>query len=229
VRQSGITDPDSGDPLPDYFIGDFKGKKEMQVNHKSPFSVAAGFTLHSPGKSRILYTTAEYFGGMDAFKVVEAEESNNISTSTVLGVVDLNEWLTLLSGANPVINAAIGYQWTINEELLLMAGFRTDFNYFKDFDMGTVVAKKYIKGIGVDNYHFTGGLSYNILGQDIITGIQYTLGLEKNQEQFINLSDPVEYNHVEEAPLQGTRQNNMHTLINALSLYLGATFNFGTK
>ena len=78
-------------------------------------------------------------------------------------------------------------------------------------------------------YHITGGLSVRIFGQDLITGLQYTYGREPNQKQFANLSDPVEYNTTINAPLQGTPQNTMTTLFNAISIYFGATFNFGAN
>jgi len=57
--------------------------------------------------------------------------------------------------------------------------------------------------------------------------LQYSFGLSKNQTQIINLTDPVEYNFEEQAALQGTRQNNMKSIHNSVSLYFGATFNFG--
>ena len=43
----------------------------------------------------------------------------------------------------------------------------------------------------------------------------------------INLSDPVEYNTIENAPLQGPRNNNMDAVFNSVSIYFGASFNFG--
>jgi len=110
---------------------------------------------------------------------------------------------------------------------MLMGGFRTDFNYQKNYDYNPLLESKSVKGIQLDYYHLTGGLSLNIWGQDLIGGLQYTIGREMNQKQFVNLSDPVEYNSIENAPLQGTRQNNMNSLLNSLSLYFGATFNFG--
>ena len=142
-------------------------------------------------------------------------------------IVSLNEWLTYISGAIPVLNAAIGYQWDIREGLLLITGFRTDFNYMKDLNSEDLIDSKTLMTIGVDNYHFSGGLSWNVLGQDIVTGLQYTLGIERDQRQVINLSDPVEFNYDEMAPLRGTRQNTMTSIINGVSIYFGATFNFG--
>jgi len=225
--QSNITNPETGEFLPDYFVGDYKDKKDVDVDHKSPISLAAGLTWFSKDKKQIFYSTLEYFGDIETYRLVEANEGLNIATQTIPNTIPLNEWLTFISGANPVLNAAFGYSWTINEQLLLMAGVRTDFNYIKDYDYSPYSEDKAIKGIAVDNYHISGGLSWNVWGQDLITGLQYTLGKETGQRQIVNLSDPVEYNVDEQAPLQGTRQNNMSSLINSLSIYVGATFNFG--
>jgi hypothetical protein len=57
----------------------------------------------------------------------------------------------------------------------------------------------------------------NIFGQDIIAGLQYTVDGNKNQQQLASLSDPVEYNNIENIPLQGTKNNNMNSLYNSLS------------
>lgn len=229
LRQSGITSQVTGQPMPNYFVGDYKEKKDVKVNHKSPYSVSAGFTYHFEDDKKVLYTTAEYFGGLDQYVLASAEEGSNIGTGFLPDILNMNEFLTFISGANPVLNGAIGYRWGINEDLLLMIGFRTDFNYLEDIDYNYFTETKTIISLGVDNYHFSGGLSWKILGQDLVTGIQYTLGMEKNQPQFVNLSDPVEFNYDEMVPLQGTRQNNMNSLINGLSLYFGATFSFGGK
>ncbi|MCF6357474.1 MAG: hypothetical protein L3J54_06670, partial [Draconibacterium sp.] len=86
---------------------------------------------------------------------------------------------------------------------------------------------KTIKSFVLDKYHITSGLTIRFLGHDFLTGVQYTIGHEKGQKQFVNLSDPVEFNYTEMKALQGTRTNSMKTTLNAVSLYFGATFNFG--
>jgi hypothetical protein len=228
-RQSGISDPETGQALPDYYIGDYQEKKAVTVNHKTPWSIAAGLTYHSGNGKRTLYTTVEYFGGLDPYRIIEADENPNLATSSVSNSIAMNEWLTFLSGAEPVFNAALGYSWIISESLWLMAGLRTDFNYLKDVDFQIFDAGKVAKTIGVNNYHLSGGLSWNVLGQDLMTGIQYTFGYEKDLKQVVNLSHPVEFNWEEKKALQGTRQSNMHAMVNSLSLFIGATFNFGGK
>jgi len=228
-RQSGIDDPETGVPIPDYFIGDYQEKKAVEVDHRTAWSIAAGLTYKSADHKKAIYTTVEYFGGMDLFRIVQAEESPNIATTNVAGSIAMNEWLTFISGADPVLNVGVGYSWIISEDLWLMTGFRTDYNYIKNIDYEGFDAGKAIRSVGVNNYHFSGGLSWNVLGQDLMTGIQYTFGYDSDLQQIVNLSDPVEYNYDEKKALQGTRQNNMTAIINSFSLYIGATFNFGGK
>ena len=83
----------------------------------------------------------EYFAGMDLFRIIEADENPNIYTSNVANSISMNEWLTFISGADPVLNVAVGYSWIISQDLWLMTGFRTDYNYinhlnYDGFDAG---------------------------------------------------------------------------------------------
>jgi len=227
LKEDNITDPETGTPLPDFVVVDFQEKKSVDVNFKDPFSIAAGLTYNFPEKSRTLYTTVEYFNGLDPYRMVKAEENPTLAAGTVYENIDFNEWLTFISGAKPVLNIAIGYRSQLKEHLMLMTGFRTDFNYRKGLNYHPFIEAREIKGLDIDIYHLSGGLALTILGQDLITGLQYSFGRRANQKQLVNLSDPLEYNESENAALQGNRQNNMSTLFNSLSLYFGATFNFG--
>ena len=115
--QSGISDPETGQPIPDYFVGDFQEKKNVKVNHKSPFSAALGFNIYSKNNTHTFYSTAEYFGGLDPYKIVEANENPNLATNNASENILMNEWLTTVSGAKPVLNIALGHSWIINKDL----------------------------------------------------------------------------------------------------------------
>jgi len=227
--QSNITNPEDGEPMPNYVVADYEEKKKVEVNSKSTYSVSAGLTYYLNKQNQVLYTTVEYFGGIDPFALMQADENPDIAPTYLSDEIDFSNWLTVISGVEPVLNFAIGYSWQIKKNLQLMAGFRTDFNYKDTFDDNPVAANKSILGATIDLHHFTGGLSWKIKGQNLMTGLQYSIGRERNQKQYLNLTEPVEYNWEEMAPLQGTRQNTMNSLFNALSLYFGATFNFGTN
>ncbi len=228
-KQSNITMPGSGEPVPDYIIIDYKEKKDVSVAFRTPFSIAAGFNYYFPDRKRIFYSSVEYFFKIDPYRIVEAEESQDIGPDHISDEVLFSEWLTFVTGATPVINAALGYSWTLKKGLLLMGGFRTDFNSLKKLDYDPYTGYNKMQSLNVDRYNITCGLSWNILGQDIITGIQYTLGHTKDQKQLVNLSDPVEYNTIDNTALQGTRTNDMSSWFNSISLYFGASFNFGEE
>lgn len=215
--------------MPNYVLVDYREKDEVAVNSKSPLSIAAGLTYYSKERDKTLYTTIEYFAGIDPYRIVQANENPNLAAGSVFQDINFNEWLTFVSGAKPILNAAAGYKWELKQDLLMMAGFRTDFNYRKDFNYNPLAQSKIMKGLNLDMYHITSGLSWRIKGQDLMTGLQYTVGRERDQEQFANLADPVEYNSTINEPLQGTPQNNMDIFFNSLSIYFGATFNFGNS
>jgi len=229
TKQSNITSPETGEPLPDYTLVDYKEAKDVSVNDKSPLSVSAGITYLFPEKKMTLYSTFEYFAGIDTYRLVEADESADLAAGLPIQDFEFNEWLTFVSGAKPVLNGALGFRWCINQDLMFLSGFRTDFNYRKNLEYSPFASRKKINGVDLDVYHVTSGLSLKIKGQYLIVGIQYSAGRNKNKEQFINLSDPSEFNTTELAPLQGTRQNNVNSTLNAFSIYFGATFNFGGK
>lgn len=228
--QSNISDPETGDEIPNYLIADYKEVKEVRVNAKSPYSISAGFVWHNPNNTKTLYTTIEYYGKIEPYRMVEADESENLALGTIFEEIDSDksdEWLTFINGAKPVFNVGVGYRWIINERLMIFSGFRTDFSSKKNFDFNPYAEGKTVKNFVMNKYHLTGGLTLKVFGHDLITGLQYTFGYEKGQKQFVNLTDPVEFNYTENKALQGTQTNSMKTFLNTVSIYFGATINFG--
>jgi hypothetical protein len=225
-KQSNITMPGTGEPVPNFVTVEYSEKKDMKVSYKTPLSISAGCTYQLPGEKRTLYYSMEFCSKIGAYPMVEAVESTMPAGSESAIPPD---WLTYSAGAKPIFNVAVGYSTKLVKDLFLMAGFRTDFNYAKDLDPGDLSNYKSVENLNLNLYHLSCGLSWNILGQDIITGFQYSFGSNSNQKQYVNLSDPVEYNTIENLPLQGSRNNNMKALYNSISVYLGASFNFGGK
>lgn len=225
--QSNISNPETQEAIPNYLISDYAEKKAVKVNYKSPFSVAAGFTWRNPQNTKTVYLTMEYFTGQEPYRLVSSTKNNDfISGNPQLDELQ-SDWLTYVWGAKQVFNTAIGYRWIIKENLKLLTGFRTDFNYRKNYDYYPYLERKTFKGFTLNRYHLTGGVTARVLGQDLMAGLQYTLGKQDNQKQFANLTDPVEYNPQTYTALQGTRNNSMSSVLTSISLYFGATFNFG--
>jgi len=227
--QSNITDPNTGNSIPDYLISDYKEKKEVSVNSKNPLSIAAGLTYYNPNKSKVFYFTMEYFAKIDQYRMVKTNESLNASSETLFGTTEGDDWLTFIDGAKSVFNAGLGYRWIINDDLMILSGFRTDYNPKNKPEFNSYTYSKTVKGFYVNKYHLTSGLTLRLFGNYFIMGLQYTFGHKKNQTQFTNLSDPVEFNYEENKALQGTRQNTMTTILNTVSLYFGATININER
>jgi len=224
--QNNITNPNTGEPMQNFLVIDYAEKKEVTVTAKSPFSVAAGCTYYSSDQKRVLYTTVEYFNSIDSYRMVKADENENLGEGSILENEDFSEWLTYVDGANPVFNAAVGYRWYLKNNLMLLSGFKTDFNYNKKKETGPSNPNKAIKSIDVDYYHITSGLTLRIKGQDITAGLQYSLGISKTTKQLSNLTNPVEFNFEEFKALQGTRTNTVKSVLNSFTLLLAASFNF---
>ncbi len=223
--QNNITNPDTGEPMQNFLTVDYAEKKQMSVTAKSPLAIAVGCTYSSTDDKRKLYATMEYFAGIDSYRMVEVTEDDNLGVGSILENEDFSEWLTYIDGANPVFNVAIGYRSYLKENLTLLAGFKTDFNYKIKTEPGKANIGKSIKSNDVNYYHLTGGLTLRIRGQDITTGLQYTLGMNNQAKQIVNLSRPVEFNFEEMRALQGTRTNTVKTLYNSFTLLLAASFN----
>jgi len=227
--QNNITNPNTGEPIENFLIVDYAEKKEVSVTTKSPFAVAAGFTYSTTDKKKTLYSTFEYFAGIPSYNMVEVDENPDLGKGTFLENQDFSNWLSFVDGANPVFNVAFGYRSYLKNNLKLLTGFKTDFNYKKKKETSPKNPDKSIKSINFDYYHFTTGLTLRIKGQDITAGLQYSLGLSNNTKQLVNVSDPVEFNFVEYRALQGTRTNTVKSISNSFTFLLAAAFNFSGK
>jgi hypothetical protein len=226
IEQSNITNPDGEGFIPNIMIIDYRDKDGVNVNYKDPLSIAAGIVLNSADNKRSLYSTVEYFFPIDAYKIVQVDANPLISDTETYEGLSEKEFLSFWYGNRWVLNAAVGFQWTPRENLRMLGGIRTDFNYQNNFDYGELRDFNSLKQMTSDLYHITGGAIFTIKGQDIMFGLQYSLGINRNQQQIINLSDPVEFNTEEYGALQGTRTNNMNQLANQLGFFFGARFNF---
>lgn len=227
IKQSNITKPGSSEFLPNYLIGDNQQGKQLNLHIKTPFSIAAGATFHSPKDiQKSFYVSLEYFSSITPYIFLEAEDSR-VSINNDLIQVDSVNMLSYATGARDLFNLAIGYQWKISKNTLLLTGFKTNFNYLKGVDYYTAEGLNVTDKINYNVYHITGGLRFKLLKHVLMVGLQQSIGVEPNQPQIINLSDPVEFNTVEMAPLQGNREDNMLVFYNGLSIFLGAIFSLG--
>ena len=225
-KQQNIMRPDGSGFFPDYLIEDTQIKKQVEVNYKDPFTLGTGFAYRAPDGRKTYYFSLEYFHKLKPY-IMAIVKDNTIVTPGVEGIEPSSqEWLECANGARPIVNVAMGAKWKASENVLILAGFRTDFNSVKNFDYGDYDYLNNLITESIDMYHFSLGTSVNILKNVVNAGISYSVGQRKDQKQLLNLSDPVEYNTEEQAPLQGTRTSTMNISSSQINIFLGLTLNW---
>jgi hypothetical protein len=83
-----------------------------------------------------------------------------------------------------------------------------------------------MEALEINMYYLSTGLRLNIRGSELVTGLNYGFGYEQGRTQFINFSDPLEYNPDEQKALQGTRQQDVKVIHHSISLFFGANLSF---
>lgn len=225
-KQQNIMNPDGTGFFPDYLVEDAQVKKQVSVNYKDPFLVGGGMAYRAPDGRKTYFISIEYFSSLNPYIMTKVKDNSIITTGQEDPEPTSQSWLQCANGAKGVINLAVGARWKAKENILILAGFRTDFNSLKNFDYGNYADLNQLVTEVVDMYHFSFGTSLNILKNVVNAGITYSLGQQKNQLQLLNLSDPVEYNVEEQAALQGTRSHTMDIRSQQVNLFLGLTLNW---
>lgn len=227
-NQENIMNPSGSGFIQNYLIADEQIKDDVIINHKDPLAIAFGLNYNSPNKKRSYYFSMEYFSKLEPYTIIDTKLNPNITTGSIYNELVNKKWLSYNNSARHVVNFAIGMESEISKDVLIMGGFKTDFSAKKQdsFTTGENVENQ-IRTINADYYHVTGGGLLNLKGHRIFAGLQYSIAFDRNNLQIINVSHPVEYNLIENAALQGTRQSNMDFSYHALSLFFGATFNLG--
>jgi hypothetical protein len=213
-----------GKPLPDEAIFQSEEGKAVQSNERLPLSLALGMVYNFPHSGSHLYFSMEHFFRLKPYLMLEAfpHPANNEEAFT-------HQWLSVASGSKSITNAAIGFSWENAQKTGFMLGFRTDFNYLKNLDFGALGTYYQMPFTHADLYHITGGAQFRLLGQKVVSGLEFTFGQAKKQRQLANFSDPVEYNAADDIPLQGPLHNTAVLHYYAINLYLSAVLNFGGK
>jgi hypothetical protein len=193
--------------------------QNVRSHVSTPFSVAFGIRIMTFAKLDELTITAEYFHSIEPYSLASAETQATYIPQTITppfeGVMSYN------SSANSVTNIALGMRKRFTENFELLGGLRTDFSALGE-DMAAL-QKKYsaVTVIPIDKYHLTLGPVFVIRQFEILSGIQYTFGRNKNFEQVINFTDAVEYDAENDLVLEGLPQNNASAHFNEISLFLG--------
>lgn len=213
----------------DYLIFDGQEKNQLSTNFRIPFSTGFGFIYDFKEKGQKLYLAAEFFAGLKGYKMVDAQINPDITSKNVYDTLSNKDWTSYSYAANPVFNLAVGYSWTLSNDLIFMNALRTDFSAVNNARLGDYKDYNFIKTNRYNIYHYSGGVEFSLKKNRFIAGADIAFGYQKNLPQIANFSSPVEYDESSGRALQGPLKNEMDVYYFGFNIYLGATLNFSKK
>ena len=228
-QQSNIRRGDLPAGLSDFVIFDGQEKGQLTTNIKLPLSIGAGFIYDMKNKGQKLYFSTEFFAGLKSYKMVDAEINPDITSPAVYDTMSNKDWTSYVYDGNPVINVAIGYSWTLKNDIVFLNAIRTDFSSVNYSDINNEQDYNSINVTTYNIYHYSGGVEFSIKNNRFIAGGDLAYGYRKNLPQIANFSNPNEYEESTGQALQGPIENNMDMNYFGFSIYVGATLNFTRK
>ena len=154
-------------------------QSELKTTFKSPFSVALG-TNYQAGRSHI-GIVVQYFAGIDVYNIMDPVPGAFVRPISLEPEILSDEFLTFRSGAKSVVNAAIGYEYKLKENLSLLGGIRSDMSYFDNEVNEGAGIKSTISSW--DIYHFTAGMMLDKRNSSLSLGLLFSTGLKDDYVQ----------------------------------------------
>ncbi|UTW61557.1 hypothetical protein KFE98_16285 [bacterium SCSIO 12741] len=191
--------------------------EKVNANFKSPWIVDLGMQW---AEEKTIYSfRVAFFSGIEPYALNETVDPVDV-TDTTLRFAN-REFQQVWTANRPLVNFAVGLERKLNDQVSVLSGFRTDFNYM-DFDK-LDPNEKWVASINYWNtYHISGGIELITKnGNDIVLGVNYAFGRSKGDLQLISLTDPLADNG-----LTGELQTNTSSVYQRLSLVLGLALNF---
>jgi len=208
----------NGLKIPDYYFNEYP--QYVYFKMQDPLSVALGWMYKNKENSSEYYVTLEYFAAINEYLSIDPSKPTADISNTG------THFSAYSFGNNAIFNIAIGYKKMLKEHLGFLAGFRTDFNpYIMGYNQN-FMEKNSFEALNINLYHLTSGVKFNYKKSSFIVGLQYSIGYEPNQTEFINFSNPISYNPETDLALQGVRSDSMTYFYSSLGFYLGFSIVF---
>lgn len=174
------------------FLGN-DSQEKLKTKYKSPFSVSAGINYDLRKSS--LGVSLQYFGGIGVYDVMRANPSAFVRPAALNSDLTSDQYLRLKSGAKPVFNVALGYEYRLKETLSLLGSFRTDMSYFDADVKNATGIKSELTTWNI--YHFNAGFIITRGRSQISVGLLTSFGSDKNRSIDGNLDNPSEENYLQ--------------------------------
>ena len=158
----------------------FDDQRDLEATIKSPLSIGMGAAYEfNRGK---LYFSAEWFGKVDLFEVLDPKAFQGQSNG-------ITYHLPVVHEAKSIINYGFGLVYYLSQQFSLYGSFTTDYSYLPDDYPGLGVYPE----IAYDSYanwdlrHIAGGASFTIKNKyDIVLGLAYAYA-KKSVDPIIDL------------------------------------------
>ncbi len=197
--------------------------QKARTRIKSPFSAAFGMQFSTKSGKSTISLTLEYFHQIDSYDLFESDFESGEVPDPWRGQVGPANLMSYSYSSKAVSNVALGLKQYVSPSLQMMGGFRTDFTNGDGDNIRFSENAFKINQVHLNKYHITLGPVLKLRKVQLVAGVQYSFGRNKDILQIVNYSDPMEYNPVSKQSLEGVRQNNSKIAFDEFSLFLGLT------
>ncbi len=191
-------------------------QEKLKTNFKSPISISGGLQYNF-GRS-LLSGAFQYYASLAPYDILRAAPATFVRYGSFGSELGSEDVLTVLGGARPVFNIAIGYEYQMSEQLSLNLSFRNDMSYL---DTSLSEERGYKTNISSwDIYHLVGGTTIQREKGSMSLGLLLSTGKNNRHVESGSLEKPTEQNLI-----QGTTTITSANYV-GIGFLLGYTFNF---
>ena len=165
-------------------------QEKLKTKYKSPFSVSAGVG-YTGGRSHI-ELAAQYFASIDMYPVINAKASAFARPADAYPDITSDQYLRVLTSAEPVFNVGIAYEYILKPSLILYISARNDQSYFDKAINEQTGIKPDISSW--DIYHFVAGTTISKGRSSISVGLTAAFGSDNHREQTGSIDNDTESN-----------------------------------
>ena len=181
----------------------------------SPWIIDIGVSKRFSSKT-IVHLKASYFSLVRPYQIIESGPPED----AVIIYPEDPAYFMMSMAHEPVLNFAVGLEQIISEEIGIIAGFSTDFNYMDNSQFDDIFP--YYRNLSyLDMYNLSTGINWFREKFNIIMGFSFGYGYNYGHPQQINLKDPKDY-----LGLFGPIQNNTENNYLQINLVFGFTYFF---
>lgn len=214
-------DPELKDRYQDIKVSNFASG--LKGRYKSPFSISIGYDRNI--NDNLISFKIDFVNKIKPYHLIDGGEETDELINTADSSIAIGTFLDLTFGQRTIVNFSLGYKRDLNEKILLMLGFRTNYSATKNVDYTQVEELQSITDIVVNQYHLSGGITFTILKNKFIIGSDLGFSFGRNNDTYVNFSEPLVLND-NRVPLRGNIEPIMKQSIVSLGFVFGYSLAF---